>query len=137
MLAPLLVGASAGILGMMGILHLVLTFWGGKLAPRDTAVQTAMQTTNLSLTAETTVWRAWLGFNSSHSMCAIFFGLVFGFLAARHPDFLFHSAYLQLLSGAVLLCFVILARLYWFSMPLLGVSIALGCYVAGCVAAHV
>ena len=121
---------------LLGSIHLLYTFWGNKLAPRDPAVQAAMSATQMVLTQETTVWRAWVGFNVSHSVCAAFFGLVFGFLATFHPELLFRSAYLQLLGLIVLACFVILAKLYWFSIPLLGVSVALGCYLAGLVAAR-
>jgi len=122
---------------VLGSIHLLYTFWGNKLAPRDPAVQEAMKATPLVLTSETSVWRAWVGFNASHSMCAMLFGLVFGFLAVAHPDLLFRSAYLQLLGIATLVGLVFLARLYWFSIPLAGVSIALACFLAGVVAARV
>jgi hypothetical protein len=83
-----------------------------------------------------TVWRAWIGFNASHSLCAIFFGLVFGYLALGESGLLFRSLFLQLLGLGVLVAFVVLARLYWFSIPLFGVSLALGCHVAGLVVAR-
>lgn len=88
------------------------------------------------LTSETTVWRAWIGFNASHSMCAVFFGLVFGFLAIAQPELLFRSIYLQALGVAVLVGFVVLAKLYWFSIPLIGVGVALVCFLVGLVAAR-
>lgn len=131
MLARILISTSAVIMLLLGSMHLLYTFWGNKLSPRDPAVQQAMSATPMVLTSETTVWNAWVGFNASHSMCAVFFALVFGFLALSHPEFLFRSAYLQLLGVAVLVAFVVLARLYWFSIPLLGVTIALGCFLAG------
>ena len=124
------------VMAALGSIHLLYTFWGTRLFPRDPAVQAAMNATSLRLTAETTMWKAWLGFNASHSICAIFFGLVYGYLALAHPDFLLRSLYLQALGFAVLVGFVILARLYWFSVPFLGVSIALGSYVLGTLIAH-
>jgi hypothetical protein len=136
MLARTLIIASSALMLVLGGIHLLYTFWGGKLAPLDPAVQAAMGSTPLRLTAETTVWKAWVGFNASHSMCAIFFGLVFGFLAAGHPDLLLRSWFLQGLGLAVLLAFVVLARLYWFSIPFFGVSIALACYLAGILVAR-
>jgi hypothetical protein len=136
-LARILVSASAGILFLLGTLHLVYTFWGNKLAPRDPTVQAAMDATHMVITRETTVWRAWIGFNASHSICAMFFGLVFGFLAVAHPELLFRSLYLQLLGVAVLAGFVLLAKLYWFSVPFIGVSLSLACFLAGVVLARV
>lgn len=136
MLARILVSASSVIMILLGSVHLLYTFWSNKLTPRDPAVQQAMNATPMMLTSETSVWRAWIGFNASHSMCAALFGLVFGFLAIAHPDLLFRSAYLQLLGLATLVGLVVLARLYWFSIPLAGVSIALTCFLAGLVAAR-
>lgn len=137
MLARALITASSAIMVLLGSIHLLYTFWGNKLTPRDPAVQEAMNATHMVLTSETTVWRAWIGFNASHSLCAAFFGLVFGFLAIAHPELLFRSLYLQLLGLAVLLGFVVLAKLYWFSIPLAGVSIAFGFYIAGVVSARI
>lgn len=136
MLARALVVASGAIMVTLGVIHWIYTIRGDKLAPRDPAVQAAMEATTLALTPETTVWRAWVGFNTSHSICAIFFGLVFGFLAIQHAELLFRSVYLQLLGLGVLVAFVVLAKAYWFSVPLAGVSVALGCYLAGMLAAR-
>lgn len=136
MLARILVSASALIMFLLGSIHLLYTFFGDKLAPRDPAVKAGMSATHLVLTSETTVWRAWIGFNASHGICAMFFGLIFGFLAVAHSELLFRSTYLQVLGLAVLIGFVVLARLYWFSVPLLGVSIACACFLAGVLVAR-
>jgi hypothetical protein len=76
------------------------------------------------------MWRAWIGFNASHSMGAILFGLVFGFLALAHGQLLFRSPFLLVVGLAMLGGFVALGKLYWFSAPLIGVSISLACYLA-------
>ena len=136
MLARILVSASSVIMLLLGSIHLLFTFWGNKLDPREPAVQEAMSNAHMVLTSQTTVWRAWIGFNASHSISVALFGLVFGFLAIAHPELLFRSIYLQALGLAVLIGFVVLAKLYWFSIPLIGVSIALGCYLAGIVSAR-
>ena len=54
---------------------------GPKLTPRDPELQSSMSQIAPVITKETTMWRAWVGFNASHSVGAILFGLVFGFLA--------------------------------------------------------
>lgn len=76
------------------------------------------------------MWRAWVGFNASHSMGAIKFGLVFGFLALADGQLLFQSTFLLVVGMAMLGGFVVLGKVYWFSTPLTGVSISLACYVA-------
>jgi hypothetical protein len=76
------------------------------------------------------MWRAWVGFNASHSMGLILFGLVFGFLALAHDQLLFQSPFLLVVGLAMLGGYVVLSKVYWFSVPLTGVSISLACYLA-------
>jgi hypothetical protein len=121
---------SASIMCALGILHLVYTFWGPKLTPRDHALQVSMSRISPVITKETTMWRAWVGFNVSHSMGAILFGLVFGFLALAHGPLLFQSPFLLVVGLAMLGGFVVLGKVYWFSAPFRGISLALACYVA-------
>ena len=71
-----------------------------------------------------------MGFNASHSMGLILFGLVFGFLALAHGQLLFRSLFLLAVGLAMLAGFVVLSKLYFFSAPLTGISISLACYVA-------
>lgn len=125
-----LVVASSAIMLVLGLIHLIYTFRGTKLFPRNSDLIDAMKRVQLVLTDETTVWKAWLGFNTSHSMAAIFFGLIYGYLAIFHPDILYHSVYLQLLGFLVLAAFAVLAWAYWFSIPFIGILISLACYVA-------
>jgi hypothetical protein len=121
---------SASIMCTLGVLHLVYTFWGPKLTPRDHALQVSMSRISPVITKETTMWRAWVGFNVSHSMGAILFGLVFGFLALAHGPLLFQSPFLLIVGLAMLGGFVVLGKVYWFSAPFRGISMSLACYVA-------
>ncbi len=75
---------SAGIVFTLGVIHFVYTFWGTKLTPRDPLLQISMSQISPVITKETTMWRCWVGFNASHSIGLILFGLVFGFLAMAH-----------------------------------------------------
>ena len=130
MAAIILMVLSASIMCALGILHLVYTFWGSKLTPRDHALQVSMSRISPLITKETTMWRAWVGFNVSHSMGAILFGLVFGFLALAHGPLLFQSPFLLVVGLAMLGGFVVLGKVYWFSAPFRGISMSLACYVA-------
>jgi hypothetical protein len=131
LLSKLFMLASAGLVLSLGTIHLVYTLHGRKLVPRDLAVQQAMAATPLVLTSETSVWKAWVGFNLSHSMGAMLFGLVYGYLAMAHAELLLRSPFLLALGFAMLSGLWVLARLYWFSVPMLGVSLALGLFLAG------
>ena len=85
-IAITLMTLSTLVLLTLGVLHLVYTFAGPKLTPRDPALQVRMSEVHPVITRQTTMWRAWIGFNASHSMGAILFGLVYGFLADAYPS---------------------------------------------------
>jgi hypothetical protein len=129
LVATILMSLSAAIVLMLGTLHLVYTFSGRMLTPRDPALQISMQQTSPVISKQTTMWRAWIGFNASHSMGAILFGLIYGFLALVHSELLFGSPFLLLVGLAMLGGLLALARLYWFRIPLAWISISLACYV--------
>ena len=129
MAARMLMVLSAGIIFMLGVIHLGYTFWGTNLTPRDHALEISMSQISPVITKETTIWRCWVGFNASHSMGLILFGLVFGFLALAHSQLLFQSPFLLVVGLAMLVGLAALCKIYFFSAPLTGVSIALACYV--------
>ena len=130
MAAKILMTFSASIIFTLGVIHLVYTFCGPKLTPRDPTLQISMSQISPVITNETTMWRCWVGFNASHSMGLILFGLVFGFLAWSHGQLLFQSPFLLVLGLAMLGGLVVLCKAYLFSVPLAGISISLACYVA-------
>jgi hypothetical protein len=131
MTPSILILASAIIVGLLGTAHLLLTFRGPKLLPQDATLVESMKSGYLRITRQTTIWRAWIGFNASHSLGAMLFGLVYGYLALEHPAFLFESVFLQVLGLLVLGSYLVLARTYWFITPIAGISLALASYVAG------
>lgn len=70
------------------------------------------------------MWKAWVGFNASHSFGLILFGAIYGYLAVAHSGFLFQSAFLLSLGLILLLGYVFLSKNYFFSIPLRGVLLA-------------
>jgi hypothetical protein len=128
-IAPSLVTASAAILLFLGLVHLLYTFYGPNLLPRDRDLQTRMQEVSPVITRQTTMWKAWVGFNASHSYGLILFGAVYGYLAVAHSDFLFQSIFLLSLGLILLLGYVFLAKKYFFRIPLRGVLVATVLYV--------
>ena len=134
-IAPPLLAASAAVILLLGLAHLLFTFRGPKLRPRDAELEERMKQVCPVLTAETTMWKAWVGFNASHSLGAILFGLVYGYLALAHGRFLFGSPFLLAVGFALLLGYAALGRAYWFSVPFRGIVAAAGLYAAALVAA--
>ncbi len=128
---------SASIILLLGVVHLFYTFYGPMLTPRDPALQISMRQISPVITNETTMWRSWVGFNATHSMGLILFGLVFGFLTLAHSQILFHSPFLLVVGLAVLGSLVVLCKMYFFSAPFVGVSISSACYVASIVLSRI
>ena len=135
MLASILLAASAAVVLLFGSMHLLFTFNGSKLHPRDPAVTAAMKATTPHITRETTVWRATVGFNATHSMGLMLFGLIYGYLALAQPVMLWQSRFLLTLGVITLAAYLVFAKRYFFSIPFRGITLATTLYVAG-VATH-
>ena len=127
----LIVGAS--IFGLLGVAHLYFTFFTTNFEPHDASVKTAMEGTSPVLTKETTMWRAWVGFNASHSLGAMLLPAVYLPLTIFHFDLVQNSLWFSWLPVFVAIMFLILAKQYWFRVPLLGILISLVCFTAAAI----
>ena len=87
------------------------------------------------ITSQTTMWKAWIGFNASHSLGVILFGAIYGYLSLFGWTLLIHSAFLIGLGIAFFVSYLLLAKLYWFRSPLIGVALAGSLYILGIVIA--
>jgi hypothetical protein len=134
MMPSLFIAASAAIPLALGIAHLVFTFLGPKLKPRDPTLEARMKEVSPVITGQTTMWKVWIGFNASHSFSAILFGSVYGYLALVQPVMLFHSTFFAVLGGLFLIVYLILAKKYWFSTPFRCLVVASILYAAGFIA---
>ena len=137
MVAKSLMTASAGILLVLGVIHLIYTFWGTQLTPRDPALQVTMSQISPVLTRETTMWKAWIGFNASHSMGAILFGLIYSYLGIAHSELLFKSPVLLLIWLVMVGGLAMLGKVYWFSIPFWSTCMSLACFVCSIVISRV
>lgn len=130
MTASTLMLVSAGYLLYVGALHLALTFTG-KLNPQDPDLQLRMRQAPLAMIKRTDMWRCWTGFNASHSIALMLFGLIYGFLAAKHSQLLFGSPFLLATGLITIVSFVVLGTVYWFRRPpYIALGIPLASYVA-------
>ena len=123
----LLLSGSVIILGL-GIIHLLYTFFTSKLSPRDPGAESVMRNTLLKITRETTLWKTWIGFNASHSLGAIFFGVVNLLLVTQYYPIVAESIGLLLINSVTLLFYLFLARKYWFRIPLAGILLSTICF---------
>ncbi|MEQ1677111.1 MAG: hypothetical protein ABL876_10440 [Chitinophagaceae bacterium] len=109
-------------------LHLIYTFFSNKFSIRDAAVEEGMKRTFPVLTKKTTVWKAWVGFNASHSIGGIFFGIINLTYACQYSLLLENSVFLVLLTCAVSYFYLFLGFKYWFIIPRTGILISSVCF---------
>ena len=133
-LASPLLAASASIIFALGAAHFLITFRGHKLYPRDATLHSRLTEVSPVITSETTMWKAWVGFNASHSFGAMLFGLVYGHLALVQSHVLWDSPFLLSVGLLLLGGYVILGRRYWFRIPLRGIVLATVLYALALVA---
>lgn len=129
MIAQVLWILGSSIFAVLGLAHLRITFYGKKLFPKSEVVEAGMKETHPRLTKATTMWKAWIGFNASHSAGAIFFGIVNILLAIQHFDVLLNSTPLLLLNAIFVGFFIFLGKVYWFKIPYTGIILASICFI--------
>lgn len=119
----------------LGILHTVYTitdtYKPKKLTPYKSGVMNLMKESTLAITKETNMWRAWVGFNISHSIGILFFSLTYLYLSISYISFLESSLFFMSAAPIISLTYFILSKKYWFSIPAIGSAIGLLCFVAG------
>lgn len=117
---------------ILGGIHLLYTFFTNKFSSRNKLVDDEMKTSYPILTKETTMWKAWIGFNASHSSGAIYIGLINLFLSIQYFAIVTNPVFLTI-NIVTVLFYLWLAKKYWFSTPFKGMLIAACCFVAAAV----
>ncbi|HRI62150.1 MAG TPA: hypothetical protein PK228_20560 [Saprospiraceae bacterium] len=112
----------------LGTVHLYYTFFTNRFLAKDPETVQGMKNTHPLLTNRTTMWDAWVGFNASHSMGAIFLGIINIILASQYLYVLKDSFSMLLLTMVTVLFYLFLAKKYWFKIPLAGIAVATICY---------
>ena len=111
---------SAFIL-ILGAIHLIYTLYTNKLYPRRGNLVHEMKRSFPNLTTRTTMWKAWLGFNCSHSAGAMFFGALNMYLAIVHFWFLQSDLFIPGIDLLMSLYYCWLGWKYWFRTPMIGI----------------
>ena len=123
----LIIGAT--IFGILGSAHLIFTFYGSKFEAKDRAVTQAMKETSPRISVDTTMWKAWIGFNGSHSLGAMLFAAIYVPLAGMQLSLIQQSIWFSILPIVVGLSYLLLAYRYWFKVPFWGIFVANMCFI--------
>jgi hypothetical protein len=131
-MAAILVVLGGAAFGVLGALHAIYTWLDlrnpRRLVPDDRAVARAMANSSIRISrGATDMWRAWIGFNFSHSLGVLLFAAVA----------IWAGVYVRVLPAWVLpaliligCLYLVLALRYWFRIPAIGVAIGTGCLIA-------
>lgn len=129
----ILLSFGGGVFGLLGALHAIYTLLDlrnpRRLVPADPLVAQAMANSALRLSGgRTDMWRAWIGFNFSHSLGVLLVaGLAF-WAGSR-----FNTLPVGVITPVLTLIgclYLVLALLYWFRTPAIGVAVGTSCFAA-------
>ena len=127
----ILVIIGAGIVVFLGVAHAIFTLQssptGGPMTPTDPTVRMAMQRTGglgLAPDIETSLFRAWTGFNLSHSLGAIASGLLVALPAITDFDAALDRPWWVVLALVLPPLYLLLSIRYWFAKPTRAIAVA-------------
>jgi uncharacterized membrane protein YobD (UPF0266 family) len=80
------------------------------------------------LTRRTNVWLAWVGFNLSHSLGAVLFGVVVVLIGRNQATFEAQASLFLPLAVLVAGLYLVLAIQFWFRTPIIGLALSGVCF---------
>jgi hypothetical protein len=126
-----IIGASIFLL--LGIFHGILTLQDLSnpctFVPPDKALLLAMQDSSINIHPQTNLWKAWLGFNLSHSLGLVMFGGTFLAIGLFDFEVFTDNYWLQSCALLIATAYLIMSLRFWFYKPAIGSGIALACFV--------
>ncbi len=117
------------ILTTLGAIHLYYTFFSDKFSSKKEDVINEMESSHPKITRETTMWKAWIGFNASHSSGAMFIGIMNIYLIHNFFSILKDDIFFLTFNIITISFYLWLAKKYWFKIPFYGILISLICFL--------
>ena len=129
-----LLKVGGSIVALMGTGHAVIAmidvFRPTQFTPIDDSVRDSMKSTGLRFArGRTSMWDAWLGFNISHGLGALIFGVVVVALG-KYLTLIEPSKILLLAPVIFGFIYFYLSVRFWFYLPTIGISLATACFIA-------
>ncbi len=111
-IAAILVAIAGGITLLLGVAHLSLLYFSDKFTP-DGELANLMSTNLDKFTNTVPMSKAWVGFNASHSLGAIYIGIMNLLWGISYFEFFSNSILLILLNGIAFIALLVIALKYW------------------------
>lgn len=123
---------GGGVFGVLGALHAIYTVLDlrnpRRLVPADPSVAQAMANSAVRLSGGgTDMWRAWIGFNFTHSIGVLLFAALAIWAGARINRLPAGIMPALTLIGCV---YLVVALRYFYRSPAIGIAIGTGCFAA-------
>lgn len=117
----------------MGILHGAFTLRDLKnprfFTPPDAALRQAMQESSVRFHPNINLWKAWLGFNLTHSLGLIFFGGAFLHVGIFEPKIFAALPLAQAVAVLVSAIYSVISLKFFFSKPAIYSAAGLICFL--------
>jgi hypothetical protein len=131
-MSAILLILGGAVFGVLGVLHTIYTLLDlrnpRRLVPADPSVAHAMAHSALRLSGgRTDMWRAWIGFNFSHSLGLLIVAALAVWAGSRPNTLPVGIVPALTLIGCA---YLVLCLLYWFRTPAIGIAIGTGCFAA-------
>jgi hypothetical protein len=94
------------------------------LSPSDPSLAESMARSTILLTGRTDMWRAWVGFNLSHSLGAVLFGVLVVLVGRTSASFGNNATLFLPLAVVVSIVYLGLGMAYWFRTPIIGIGLS-------------
>jgi len=117
------------IIAALGSIHLYLTFFTTAFLSGNKQMVEQMKSSTPMLSPSINMWKAWIGFNASHSSGLLFIGLINFYLALRYFDYVRSDSFFFIITILTIGFYAWLAQTYWFSVPFMGILTALLSYL--------
>jgi hypothetical protein len=99
------------------------------LAPSDPQLPEAMARTPLRLTRRTDMWRAWIGFNFSHSLGLLVLGALILLIGRSEAAFRAQASLFVPFALLASVAYLLLATKYWFRTPIIACALSLALFL--------
>lgn len=127
------------VFALLGVGHAFLTIRDlstpRTFTPPDEDLRKAMQTSSVAIHPTANLWRAWLGFNLSHALGVIVFGLTIASIAIADMGLYERNVVVKVSAVMIGVTYMAIAHYFWFRNPLIGSGVGTALFIAAAIAA--
>ncbi len=134
----ILIRAGMAVFAILGTLHLLYSLLDlaepKRFAPNEAGLLETMKNTRIRMAKNArNFWLSYMGFHLSHSLGLILFSAVYISLSFVEPAVIFSAPLATIMIGVGVI-YAVLSHFFWFSIPLIGSTLATALLLLGLIA---